>query len=92
MEDCDVEVSTDASDFGWGIHHDGALHQGCWEDCADTPLHINAKEFTFLRIFLEEFLPESPVPRLLWRTHSTTAIAYVVNQGGTLSHPLLDLA
>ena len=32
MEDCDIEVSTDATNFGWGIHHDGAFHQGRWED------------------------------------------------------------
>ena len=46
-----------------------------------------------LHIFLEEFLSESSIlRRLLWRTDSTTVIAYVANQGGTLSRPLLDLA
>ena len=59
----------------------------------DAPLHINAKELTVLHIFLEKFLHESPVPRrLLWHADSTTAIAYMANQGGTLSRPLLDLA
>ena len=89
---CDVEVSTDASDIGWGIHHDGRLLRGLWSDRLDPPEHINAKELTVL-IFLEEFLPASMAPRnLLWRTDSTTAMSYVIRQGGTQSLSLLRLA
>ena len=93
MEDCDVEVSTDASDVGWGIHFDGRLISGAWSARLDAPDHINAKELMTLKIFLEEVLPTSTMPRkLLWRTDSTTAMSYVRRQGGTLSLPLLRLA
>ena len=79
VEQCDVELSTDASDFGWGIHYDGRLLRGLWSDRLDPPEHINAKELTVLRIFLEEFLPASMSPRnLLWRMDSTTVMAYVI--------------
>ena len=93
VEQCDVEVSMDASDFEWGIHYDGRLLRGLWSDRLDPPEHINAKELTVLRIFLEEFLPASMSPRnLLWRTNSTMAMSYVIRQGGTQSLPLLRLA
>ena len=91
MESCDLEVSTDASDLGWGIHFDGRLHQGRWD--ADAPAHINAKELFTLHIFLRDFLPSSILPRsLLWRTDNTTAMAYVKKEGGTISQSLLQIA
>ena len=59
----------------------------------DAPAHINAKELMALVIFLRVFLPPSVDARdLLWRTDSTTAIAYVKREGGTISLPLLLLA
>ena len=90
IEDCDEEVSTDASEVGWGIHFRGRLHRGRWD--ADAPVHINAKELFTLLIFLRDFLPPSDCRALLWRTDSTTAIAYVRKEGGTISPLLLDIA
>ena len=91
IESCDLEVSTDASNLGWGIHFDGRLHQGRWD--ADAPAHINAKELFTLHIFLRDFLPSSILPRsLLWRTDNTTAMAYVKKEGGTISQSLLQIA
>ena len=93
MEDCHLEVATDASDEGWGIYFQGRLLQGPWTDVINAPAHINAKELTALLIFLRDFLPPSVDARsLLWRTDSTTALAYVKNEGGTMSLPLLLLA
>jgi len=93
VESCNLEVTTDASDFAWGIYSDGRLLQGWWSDRADVPEHINAKELLVLRIYLEEFLPPSSTPRnILWRTDSTTALAFVAHQGGTRSLPLLQQA
>merc|ERR1712015_317577 len=93
VESCDLAVTTDASEFAWGIYSDGRLLQGRWSDRADVPEHINAKELLVLRIFLEKFLPPSSAPRnLLWRTDSTTAMAFVAHQGGTRSLPLLQQA
>ena len=92
IEDCHLEVATDASDEGWGIYFQGRLLQGPWKDVVDAPAHINAKELTALLIFLRDFLPPSVIARnLLWRTDSTTALAYVRNEGGTISLPLLLL-
>lgn len=91
LEQCDLEVATDASDIGWGIHFDGRLHRGRWD--VDAPRHINARELLTLRIFLTDFLPSSVSHQsLLWRTDSSTAIAYVRKEGGTASPLLLDLA
>ena len=93
LEDCNVEVATDASEMGWGIHFRGLLHQGLWEETVDAPAHINVKELTVLDIFLRDFLPPSDLPcKLLWRTDSTTAISYVRREGGTMSLPLLQVA
>ena len=91
VEDCDMEVSTDASEVGWGIHFRGCLHRGPWD--ADAPVHINAKELSTLLIFLRDFLPPSERLRgLLWRTDSTTAMSYIRKEGGTVSPVLLDIA
>ena len=90
LEQCDLEVATDASEVGWGIHFDGRLHRGRWD--ADAPRHINAKELLTLRIFLSDFVPSVRHQSLLWRTDSTTAIAYIRKEGGTASPLLLDLA
>ena len=91
LEDCDAEVTTDASDEGWGIYWDGSLHQGIWD--ADAHLHINVKELMVLRIFLQHFLPyDRHVRRLLWRSDNTTAMAYIRKEGGTRSLPLLEEA
>ena len=90
IEDCDEEVSTDASDVGWGIHFRGHLHRGRWG--VDAPVHINAKELFTLLIFLRDFLPPSDRRALLWRTDSTTAIAYIRKEGGTVSPVLLEIA
>ena len=78
MESSNAEVSTDASDLGWGIYFQGVLHWGLWTSIADAPAHINAKELiTF---------GTSPFRRssLLWRTDSSTAMAYV-RQGDSVS-------
>ena len=90
MESCDAEVSTDASDLGWGIYFQMVLHRGLWTSIADAPAHINAKELMTLLIFLRDFLLLSDAPlSLLWRTDSSTAMAYVRKEGDTVSRPLL---
>ena len=93
LEDCEEEVSTDASEVGWGIYFRGKLHRDPWSSIADAPAHINAKELMTLLIFLRDFLPRRDSPlSLLWRTDSSTALAYVRKEGGTVSRPLLLLA
>ena len=64
--------------------------QGPWTDIVDAPAHVNAKGLMALLIFLWDFLPSSDVARnLLWRTDSTAALAYVRNEGGSISLPFL---
>ena len=88
-----MEVSTDASDQGWGIYFQGKMFQGPWTSVADVPAHINAKELMVLHIFLRDFLPLFDAPlSLLWRTDSMTSMAYIRREGGTISRPLLLLA
>ena len=62
MESSNAEVSTDASDLGWGIYFQGVLHWGLWTSIADAPAHINAKELMTLLIFLRDFLLLSDAP------------------------------
>ena len=93
LENCDLEVATDASDEGWGIYFQGRLHHGLWTDIVDAPAHINAKELRVLAIFLLDFLPPSAGGRkLLWRTDSSTALSYIRKEGGTQSPLLLQIA
>ena len=92
MEDCDVEVAMDVSDFTWGIYWNGHLHSGKWLD-ADALLHINVKEIITLKIFLTDFLPSSYNGcSLLWRTDSLTSLAYIRKEGGTVSPMMLTVA
>ena len=92
LEDCHLEVSTDASDVGWEICCRGSLLQGLWSAAADAPAHIAAKGLVALHIFLRDFPPPSASPRYLaWRTDSSTALACVRMAVGTVSHPLLLL-
>ena len=73
-----MEVSTDASNRGWGIYFQEKLHQGLWTSVADAPVHINVKELMVLLIFLEDYLPQCVDPlSLLWRTYSSTSMAYI---------------
>ena len=92
LEDADLTVATDASNQGWGIYFLGRMESGLWD--ASAPLHINAKEIMALLIFLQDFLPSvgRPVKTLLWETDSTTALSYILKEGGTHSAPLLALA
>ena len=91
METCNLEVATDASDSGWGIHYNGNLFQGRWP--VDAPLHINARELHTLLIFLRDYLPPSLTGKsILWHTDSSTAIAYIRKEGGTVSLVLLGIA
>ena len=92
MESCNVEVSTDASDFAWGIYFEGRLLQGKWTD-VDARRHINVKELSTLKIFLTDFLPQSKNGcELLWRTDSSTSLAYIKKEGGTVSATLMAVA
>ena len=92
-EDCDLTVTTDSSDFGWGIYVAGLLYKGTWDD-ATARLHINVKEFMTLMIFLQVYLPQlSPQPRsLLWYSDNTSALAYTRKEGGLKSLSLLKVA
>ena len=73
-----MEVSTDASDAGWGIYFQGQMHRGLWTSVTDAPVHINAKELLALLIFLRDSLPLCDAPlSLLWWTDSSTSMAYI---------------
>ena len=94
LEDCDLEVATDASVFAWGIYFRGQMLQGRWKDRdVDANLHINVKEILVLQIFQTDYLPRSSDgQRLLWRVDNTTALSYIRKEGGTISLPLLEVA
>ena len=94
LEDCDLEVSTDASDIAWGVYFQGQMHHGFWESTnVDAQAHINVKELAALEVFLTVYLPQSANGcKLLWRTDNTTALSYIRREGGTISLHLLEIA
>jgi hypothetical protein len=90
-EDCDLEIHTDASDFGFGIWFQGRLRQGTW-DPSMRSAHINAKELIALSVALDSSLQGQRDKAVLWRIDNTAALAYIKKEGGTCSLSLLEAA
>lgn len=67
------------------------MHHGLWTSVADAPAHTNAKELMAFLIFLRDFLPLCDATLSLWRTDSSTLMAYIRREGGMVSL-LLHLA
>ncbi len=82
-----AELFTDASHLGWGAHLAHHQASGVWEEDVSS-LHINQLELRAVQRALralESFLPPG-VLRL--RSDNSTVVAYINNQGGTVSPSL----
>jgi hypothetical protein len=80
----DVIIQTDASNEGWGAFTEAWHLSGRWTG-AEALLHTNHKE---LLVVLKVLLAKSQVLRglvLMFLVDNTTAVAYLMKQGGTRS-------
>ena len=86
-----VQVTTDASDRGWGAFYEQKALSGLWTD-KEVHWHINKKELMVVLIVLQKwgkFLKNETVQ--FWMDNRT-AVSYVCKQGGTKSASLMLLA
>ena len=82
---------SDASDVGWGAHLGGELTSGLWS-LSEQALSINARELLAVETALLFFAPQVQGSVIPLFADSSTAIAYLRNQGGTLSRTLNSIA
>ena len=83
----DLSLWTDASDKGWGAHLSNQFTSGPWTN-EEKLLSINLRELRAIKLGLREFkdLVQDKVVALF--SDNISAIAYLKNQGGTMSQNL----
>ena len=85
-------VTSDASNYGWGIWSDRDHSQGLWSD-KEIKWHINLKELMAGFIGLKLFARCQPYfTHIRLQMDNTTAVHYVNKIGGTVSFHLCMLA
>jgi len=82
---------TDSSSKGWGAHLVHQTASGVWEG-PDKDLHINVLELKAIWLGLQAFLDTLQGSNVAIMCDNVSAIAYIRNQGGTLSRQMSDLA
>ena len=83
----DVQMVTDASEFGWGAHCQGQMIQGTWDD-TEVRWHVNIKELQTILIAMRQFSQLIRDKTVLVLCDNSTAVSYVEKQGGLRSHQL----
>ena len=83
----DLAFWSDASDEGWGAHLSNHFASGLWSE-EEKRMSINMREIRAARLGLREFqeLVQDKVVAIF--IDNTTAVAYLKNQGGTMSQNL----
>ncbi|CAG9137655.1 unnamed protein product [Plutella xylostella] len=82
-------IVTDASDVGWGAYVDGHYLQGPWL-AQETSFRGNRKELLAISFVLQNMAQVFADKTILVQSDNQTALAYLRNQGGTRSEPLLS--
>ena len=83
----DLMFWSDASDQGWGAHLAESAVSGLWS-LSDRSLSINLRELRAVRLGLSHFLPQLEGRVVAVFSDSSTAVAYLRKQGGTVSPAL----
>ena len=78
---------SDASDEGWGAHLGDTGVSGLWSQ-GDRAVSINLRELRAVRLGLRHFLPLIQGQVVAVFSDSSTAVAYLRKQGGTVSPQL----
>ena len=87
----DLCIATDASLTGWGAHSGESKTRGFWS-VEEKQLHINSLELLAIFNGLKVYANFTINARVLIRTDSTTALAYINKFGGCRSDPNNSIA
>lgn len=85
-----LQMTTDASNIGWGAKLDNKSLQGTWTASEQT-LHCNQKELIAIIKVLREYGHYLSSKALLIQCDNKTTVSYLRNEGGTKSRALGDL-
>lgn len=83
-----LEIFSDASTIGWGVHCGNISSQGIWSE-QEKSHHINYLELLAVFFGLKCFAKELSGCSILCRVDNTTAIAYI-NRMGSVQYPKLN--
>ena len=86
----DLTIDSDASNLGWGVFCQEVSTRGPWSLQEKTRL-INCLELIAATPALKTFVKNKTGLSVLSRIDNTTAVAYINNQGGTVSEELIHL-
>ncbi len=87
----DLVIESDASLIGWGAVCNHQQTGGPWSR-EEQNLHINCLELLAATLALKSFTKGQTGLSVLLKMDNTTAVAYVNNQGGTVSRELVRLS
>ena len=87
----EVEIKTDASKTGWGVHFGNNSSQGLWST-TESQLHINELELKAVYFALKAFADLLDHRHVKVFTDNSTAVHYINAMGGTKSPPCNDIA
>ena len=85
-----LQIFTDASKEGWGIHLNESTARGSWS-IPESKLHINYLELKAVLLALKEFQDLCVGEIVLVARDNTTVVAYINKEGGMRSGPLCAL-
>ena len=86
----DLVIESDASTLGWGASCQNINTGGPWSAQEKTN-HINCLELLAATLALKTFVKNQTGVSVLLKIDNTTAVAYINNQGGTVSKTLVTL-
>ena len=86
----DLTIESDASTQGWGASHQSTSTGGPWSPL-EKEWHINCLELLAATLALKTFVKHKTGISVLMKIDNTTAVAYINNQGGTVSKELISL-
>ena len=86
----DLTIESDASTQGWGASHQSTSTGGPWSP-QEKKWHINCLELLAATLALKTFVKHKTGISVLMKIDNTTAVAYINNQGGTVSMKLISL-
>ena len=86
----DLTIESDTSSRGWGASCQGTSTGGPWSPL-EKKWHINCIELLAATLALKTFVKNTKGLSVLLKIDNTTAVAYINNQGGTISKDLIVL-
>jgi ribonuclease HI len=78
----DIQITTDASSWGWGTHMNGLKAQGFWNDRMSYE-HSNYRELMAVMMALQSFKDQLKGHNVQLLCDNITTIAYLNNLGGS---------